>query len=113
MRPPIVCGKPAGRGLALIVVGYVDRGRVLAALQHHLQPLRVEADDEVLAVRDDGHAGATGQLAPLPELEDVFGDVGFLELATVFSQPILGEATVGSGGRGVDLDLGHNKQPDH
>ena len=94
-------------GLALIVVGYVNRARVLAALEHHPQPLRVEPDDEVLAVGDDGHAGTAGQLAPFPELEDVLGDVGFLELATVFSQPILGEATVGSSGGRVNLDLGH------
>ena len=103
-------GRP---GLALIVVGYVDRARLLTAFQHHLQPLRVEPEDEVLAVGDDGHAGAAGQLAPFPELEDVLGDVGFLELATVFPQPILGEATVGSGGCGVDLYLGHVSSSDN
>jgi hypothetical protein len=80
---------------------------VRAAVQHHLHPLGAEPDDEVLTVRDDGHADAAGQRPPLPQLEDVFRDVRFIELAAVFPQPILDEVAVGSSWRSVDLDRRH------
>jgi hypothetical protein len=63
---------------------------VLAAVKHHLEPLGTETDDEVLSVSDDGDADTAGQRAPFSQLEDVLGDIRFLELATVFCQPILG-----------------------
>ena len=78
-----------------------------AAVEHHLQPLRVEPDDEVSSVRDHRHAHTAGQGAPFPELEDVFRDVRFLKLTAVFSQPILGESTVGSSRRRVDFNISH------
>jgi len=81
---------------------------VQAAIEHHLEPLRVEPDDEVLTVRDHRHANAAGEGAPFPELKDVLGDVRFLKLTAVLSQPILGESAVGSSGRGVDLDIRHD-----
>jgi hypothetical protein len=81
---------------------------VQAAVEHHLQPLRVEPDNKILSMRNYRHANPAGECPPFPELEDVFGDVGLLELTTVFSQPILGESTVGSGRRGVDLNIRHD-----
>jgi hypothetical protein len=80
-----------------------------AAVQHHLHPLRAEPDHEIFAVGDDRHADAAGQRSPFPQLEDVFGDVCFLELAAVFPQPILDEVAVGSSRRSVDLDVGHRQ----
>jgi hypothetical protein len=97
-------GQPASRRLLLRDI-YL--GRVRAALEHHLQALGTESDDEILAVRDDGHADATGQRPPFPQLEDVFRDVRFVELAAVFPQPILDEVAVGSSWRSVNLDRGH------
>lgn len=81
---------------------------MLAAVEHHSEPLRVEPDYEVLAVGDDRHADAAGQGAPLAQLKDVLGDVRFLELAAVFSEPILGQVAVRSSRRSVDLDNGHD-----
>ena len=80
---------------------------MLAAIEEHLHPLRVKPDDEVLAVRDDRHADATCELAPFPQLIDIPGDVRFLELTTVFTEPILGQFAVGSSRCSVDLDVGH------
>ena len=80
---------------------------MLTAIEEHLQPLWTEADDEILSVGHYGHANAAGKLAPLPELKDVPGDICFLELATVFPEPILDQVAVGSSRRSVNLDLGH------
>ena len=80
---------------------------MLGAVDQLRQALRVEADDEILSVRDHRHAHTAGQGAPFPELENVFRDVRFLKLTAVFSQPILGESTVGSSGRRVDFNISH------
>ena len=80
---------------------------MLAAIEEHLQPLRAEPDDEVLSVRDDRDADATGQLAPFPQLVDVPADVRFFEVTTVFTEPILDQFAIGSSRRSVDLDVGH------
>lgn len=82
---------------------------MLAGVKHHLEPLGIETDDEVLAVSDDGDADTAGQRAPFSQLEDVFGNVRFLELATVFCQPILDQLAVGSSRRSVDLYLRHGQ----
>jgi hypothetical protein len=55
-----------------------------AGVEQHLHSLRVETDDEILAVRDDRHTDATGELAPFPQLVDVSADVRFFVLTTVF-----------------------------
>jgi hypothetical protein len=93
----------------LALVRDIDRGSMLTAIEHHLEPLGAEPDHEVLPVRDDGNSRAAGQRSPFPQLKNVFGDVRFLVLATVFIQPILGQFAVGSSGRSVDLDLGHSR----
>jgi len=80
---------------------------VEAGVEQHLHPLRVEPDDEVLAVCDDRDADATGQLAPFPQLVDVSADVRFFEVTTVFTEPILDQFAIGSSRRSVDLDVGH------
>lgn len=68
----------------LLLVGDIDRAGMLTAVEHHLQPLRTETDDEVLAVSDHRDSDAAGQLAPLAQLKDVLGDVRFFEFAAVF-----------------------------
>ena len=80
---------------------------MLTAIEKHLQALGTEPDDEVFAVGHHGHTDPAGKLAPLPELEDVPGDIRFLELATMFPEPILDQVAVGSSRRSVNLDVGH------
>ncbi len=80
-----------------------------AAVEHHLEPLGVEPDDEVFPMSDDGHADAAGQGTPLAQLEDILGDVRLFKLAAVFPEPILGQVAVGSSWRSVDLDVGHDR----
>jgi hypothetical protein len=82
---------------------------MLAAIEHHLEPLRAEPDHEILTVSDDRYADAAGQRSPFPQLEDVLGDVRFFELAAVFPQPILDEVAVGSSRRTVNLDVSHRR----
>ncbi len=67
-----------------LFLGEDDRTRMPAAVEQHLEPLSIESNDEVLAVRNHRDADATGERPPLTQLEDVLGDVRLLELATVF-----------------------------
>ena len=90
-----------------LFLGEVYRRRMLAGVEHHLQPLGVEPNDEVLAVGDDRYADSAGQGAPLPQLKDVLRDVRFLELTTVLPEPILDQVAVRSSRRSVDFDVGH------
>jgi hypothetical protein len=80
---------------------------VEAGVEKHLHPVRVEPDDEVFSVGNDWDADATGQLAPFPQLVNVFGDICFFVLTAVFTEPILDQFAVGSSRRSVNLDVGH------
>ena len=67
-----------------------------ATVQELFHPVRVEPHHEIVAPRDGGNAGPTGEGTPLAQQIDVFGDVQLIELATVFREPILGRFAVGS-----------------
>lgn len=81
--------------------------RVLAAVDELLETLRVEADHEVLSMRDRGDPGSPGQVSPFPEGGDVLGDVQLLKITSALFEPSLGLVAVVSSGSGVDTDLTH------
>ncbi len=80
---------------------------MLGAVDQLREALRVEADDEILSVGDDGNAGTAGELPPLAEKVDVAGDVELIVFAVPFIEPSLGVFAVGSSRSSVDLDPGH------
>ena len=79
-----------------------------ATVQELFHPVRIEPHHEIVAPRDGGNASPSGEGAPLAQQIDVFGDVQFVELATVFLEPILGRLAVGSRRGGVHADCFHN-----
>lgn len=81
--------------------------RVLAAVDELPETLRVEADHEVLPVRDRRDPGPSGQLSPFSEGGHVLRDVQLIELTSTLSQPSLGLVAVVSSGSAVDTDLTH------
>ena len=71
------------------------------------QAIGVESHYEIVAAGDRRDPGSSGERTPFAQQFNVLGDVQFLELTTVFGEPILGRLAVRSGGRGVDSDLLH------
>jgi len=55
-----------------------------AGVEQHLHPLWIEPYDEVFAVGDDGDSDASREVAPFPQLVDVFRYVRFFVFTAVF-----------------------------
>ena len=102
MRPPLLA-----QDVLPLVLRRLYWRRVLAAVHELFEPLLVEPDHKVLAMRDHGNSHAATQSAPLPERLEVFSDVQLLKLAVPLLEPILGLYAMVSAGDRVDFDRSH------
>jgi hypothetical protein len=91
----------------LVSVGLVYRRGVLPAVRALRQSIRIESHYEIVAAGNRRDADSAGERTPFAQQVNVLGDVQFLELTTVFREPILGRFAVRSRGRGVDFDFLH------
>ncbi len=66
------------------------------AVHELCQAVGIESHHEIVPTRDCGNARASGERTPLAQQFYILGDVQFVELTTVFPEPILGRFAVGS-----------------